>query len=57
MLGTLAFFNALLLLALGVGAAMFVDGVAAWILGAGLWFCAGALLALSHRLRKDTGWR
>ncbi len=56
-LGALAFFNALLLLALGVGTVMFVDGVAGPILGACLWFCAGALFALSRRLRKDTGWR
>jgi hypothetical protein len=56
-LATIAFFNALLLLAIAIGSVMFVDGDAGPILAACLCVVAAALLALSHRLRDDTGWR
>lgn len=56
-LGTLSFFNAWLLAALGFGSLAFVNGAAGAILAGLLWFCAGALFALARRLRRATEWR
>jgi hypothetical protein len=55
-LGTLSFFNAALLVAIGVGCVAFVNGVAGAILAGIFWFVAGALFALARRLRKATEW-
>ena len=56
-LGTLSFFNAVILVILGVGSVVFVDGAAGKVLAGGLWFGAGMLFALARRLRRGTEWR
>jgi hypothetical protein len=56
-LGTLSFFNALLLMTVGLGSAVFVNGVAGAIIAGCLWFLAGVLFALARRLRNGSGWR
>ena len=55
-LGTISFFNALILIVLGAGSAFFVNGAAGPVLAGCLWFLAGLLLAVSRRMRKGTGW-
>lgn len=56
MLGTLCFFNALILIALGMGSVIFVNGAPGPILAGCLWFFAGLLIGLSRRLRNGTEW-
>ena len=55
-LGTLAFFNALMLIIVGAGSVAFVNGVAGPVLAGCLWFLAGLLLSLSRWLRRGTEW-
>ena len=56
-LGTICVFNAVLLVALGAGAVVFVSGGAAELLAAAFWFGAGLLFGLSRHLRRGTEWR
>jgi len=55
-LGTLSFFNALILIALGAGSVFYVNRVAGPFLGGCLGFLAGVLMSLSRWLRKGTEW-
>ena len=55
-LGTLSFFNAVVLIVLGAGSVSYVNGVAGPVLGGCLWFLAGVLMSLSRWLRKGTEW-
>jgi hypothetical protein len=55
-LGTISFFNALILIILGAGSVAFVNGGAAPAVAGCLWFFAGLLLRLSRRLRRGTEW-
>jgi hypothetical protein len=56
-LGTLSFFNALLLVILGFGSLRFVNGGAGPVLAGCFWFFGGALFGLSRWLRNGTEWR
>ena len=55
-LATLSVFNGLVLLALGVGSAFFVDGVVRLVLAAALWLVAVGLFVLARRLRHGVEW-
>ena len=56
-LGTLSFFNALLLIILGFGSLFFVNGGPGPILAGCFWFFAGSLFGLARWLREGTEWR
>jgi hypothetical protein len=56
-LATLCVFNGVILLALGLGSALFVDGVMRLGLAAAMWVVAIGLFALAHRLRDAVEWR
>ena len=56
-LATLCVFNGVMLLALAVGSAIFVDGVVRFALAGGLLGGAVCLLVLARRLRDDVEWR
>ena len=56
-LGTLAFFNALIFVVLGATAMWFVNGAAGPILGGCFWLFAGMLFGLARWLRRGTEWR
>jgi len=55
-LGTLCICNAAILVALGAGALLFVNGPAGPVLTGGFWFAAGGLAGISRRLRRGTEW-
>ncbi len=55
-LATLCVFNGVILLALGLGAAIFVDGVTRFGLAAGMWIAAAFLFVLARRLRDGHDW-
>jgi hypothetical protein len=55
-LGTLCTWNGALLLALGVIALMYVDGLAGKTGAVLFWIAAWALFALARRLRRATDW-
>lgn len=57
MLATLCVFNGVILRALGLGAAVFVDGVIRLGLAAALWAGAAFLFVLARRLRDGVDWR
>jgi len=56
-LATLCVFNGVILRALGLGAAVFVDGVIRLGLAAALWAGAAFLFVLARRLRDGVDWR
>jgi hypothetical protein len=56
-LATLSVFNGVVLAALGVGSAAFVDGVARLVVATALWLGAAALFVLARRLREGVEWR
>jgi hypothetical protein len=56
-LATLSVFNGVVLVALGAGGAVFVDGVARVVVAAALWSAAAALFVLARRLRQGVEWR
>jgi len=56
-LATLCVFNGVLLAALGVGSAVFVDGAARLVVATAMWVAAGALFVLARRLRDGVEWR
>ena len=56
-LATLCVFNGVLLLGLGVVAAVFVDGPMRVVAAAAFWIGSGSLFVLSRRLREGTEWR
>jgi hypothetical protein len=56
-LATLSVFNGVVLAALGVGSAIFVDGVAGLVVASAMWFAAVALFVLARRLRQGVEWR
>ena len=55
-LSTLCVFNAIILLILGTGSLVFVDGGTRYALAAAMWITAIILLSLSHGLRRGTDW-
>jgi hypothetical protein len=46
-----------ILLVLGLGVIVFVDGAIRFGLGGGMWIVAAALFVLARRLRDDVEWR
>ena len=56
-LATLSVFNGVLLAALGVGSAVFVDGIGRVVVAALMWVAAAALFVLARRLRQGVEWR
>ena len=55
-LATLCVFNGFILTLLGVGTAVFVDGVARLGLAGAMWVVAVGLFVLARRLRDDVEW-
>jgi type IV secretory pathway TrbD component len=56
-IATLCVFNGVILLVLGLGVIVFVDGAIRFGLGGGMWIVAAALFVLARRLRDDVEWR
>jgi hypothetical protein len=55
-LATLCVFNGVILTALGLGSALFVDGLGRLGLAAAMWVTAVFLFGLARRLRQDVEW-
>jgi hypothetical protein len=56
-LATLCVFNGVVLLVLGIGSAVFVDGTVRLGLAGALWVAAACLFVLARRLRDGVEWR
>jgi len=56
-LATLCVFNGVILSALGLGSALFVDGEVRLALAGALWIASVFLFVLARRLRHDVEWR
>ena len=56
-LGSLCVFNGIILVLVGVGAVVFVDGTVRLAVAGGIWLVAVGLFALARRLREDVEWR
>jgi hypothetical protein len=56
-LATLCVFNGVMLVALGAGSVVFVDGAARFGLAGAMWAAAGALFVVARRLRQGVEWR
>jgi hypothetical protein len=56
-LATLCVFNGVVLIALGFGSAVFVDGAVRLALAGALWVAAVCLFVLARRLRQGVEWR
>ena len=57
MLATLCVFNGVVLVALGIGSAVYVDGAVRLGLAGALWVAAACLFVLARRLRHGVEWR
>jgi hypothetical protein len=55
-LATLCVFNGVILAALGIGSALFVDGGIRLGVAGAMWALAGFLFVLARRLRHDVEW-
>ena len=55
-LSTLCVFNSIILLLLGTGSLVFVDGRSRYAVAAAMWIAAIVLVTLSHRLRRGADW-
>jgi hypothetical protein len=56
-LSTICVFNAIILTALGMGSAVYIDGALRFVVGAGMWVAAAILLRISRWLRRGVEWR
>lgn len=56
-LATLCVFNGVVLIALGIGSAVYVDGAVRLGLAGALWVAAACLFVLARRLRQGVEWR
>ena len=56
-LATLCVFNGVILVVLGVGTALFVDGIVRLGIAGSMWAAAVGLFVLARRLRHDVEWR
>ncbi len=56
-LATLCVFNGVVLIALGIGSAVFVDGAVRLGVAGALWAAAACLFVLARRLRQGVEWR
>jgi hypothetical protein len=56
-LATLCVFNGVVLIALGIGSAVYVDGAVRLGFAGALWVAAACLFVLARRLRQGVEWR